>query len=323
MDPILSKLLDLWDLDESSLSDHSLPGTTKFSSIGYLGYDDSSESRRDSFDYLYPNDTDLQTTSSDSSVSRLNLCDQCKHPNQDSANWCVECGTALLDSVMPSQALQPTECDSESDTNVSCTPPGSSHHLSGDENVDQASFTGHDYEFAPQSPIQSTQMDLYVHVKACTDSLPDDNDSLCNFRMHDELLKSTSSNSVQKVSRNRKLLPPMSKSPQRSKRLLSDSVDDVSNKDKHSSWLDTSGGYQRRWNSSSIYMWRTPSSIGKSNDQEPTDILPGDSSFDTPPTVPLLNLSSIKSDRISNYGNDSTRTTPFTSKVNTVADFVL
>ena len=291
MDPTLSKLWELDVADELSLS-HLLPSTK------YAWGSEAVSPPPDSF-LCYTNGPLSESHGSDRRFCRL-----CESPNRDDANWCIECGSAIVGTNTLSANLL-LQCDRRSDTSVS---PSHSPEIFPRllDNIMDQSLTASpksDSFHSPETctPLQAkTSMENGLHL--AVNYL-----NLCDPMTHGEPL------TVKEQPNNYSMIKPIARSltpasqPSNVSRNDSDAV-----RMKNTSPLVPQNNYRRHWNTSGVHMWRKPRSIQQSNQQCQTLDLLGDlpgchaDHVKQPPTihrkpdnnslVPLIDLSAIERD---------------------------
>ena len=295
MDPMLSKLCELWELDvadESSLS-HLLPSTK---------YAWGSEAVRsspptNSSPCTMPCYTNgLQAPPTESPGSDRRFCGQCESANRDDANWCTECGSAIVGTTALSAKLL-LQCDSRSDTDVSssCSPDIICPQLL-DEVVDR-SMTASTESESFRLPETFTPLPGKASIKngqCLTVNYP----NVCHSPVIHGVpwTVNEQTNSVTK---------PVVKSPHVSQP-FNIRHDSNAVRVKNTSPV-VPENYQRHWNTSAVHMWRKPSSIQKSSQQHETllgDLPSGHANLvkQSQPTIhrntsliPFIDLSAIQS----------------------------
>ena len=266
-DPILSKLFSLWELDESSLSDFSLHPSidiidyniydpSKLSASRYPCYSDSDAP----FGSTLGNDsTSMQVAQSvvQEPRARVPLCEQCGHPNQDSANWCIECGTAMIGVSPLSLNNSLLLCESRSGS-ASSSSTASSPQLC-ENSVDDDNFSAElEYTSLPLCDILTHEKNRsFIHSRSTSDNDVYQSAMVCNDRtVHEKMNVSAQE-------------PPKSLNVMSSQPSLNQhnsyrcaTVDSrCSSPSPSPECTHTRKDYQRHWSTSGVYMWRKPSSI--------------------------------------------------------------
>lgn len=296
---MLVKLFDLWDLDDSSVR-HVLPSSS------YICRSEPIHSPKRSLCYA----NGLENHLSELSGADTDLCKQCKSPNRDDANWCIECGTAMVGTSVSS-------ADSQAHCDISLVPePHSPCSNFSVKSRHEATYTS-----TYNSPSQQVNFHLdknsTSNIESASHHTPDkvtqlqgqsrigngqvnhlyECDSVVRHtHVTDHLIANKQTDSTPKSS-DTLAFPPISTTQQNAGR--------VRKKDT-SSLMGTRNNYQRHWNSSSVYRWRKPSSIQKCNLQTLPGDVPGGC---TNPTkicsvvhgghsahVPVIDLSALQSD---------------------------
>ena len=313
MDPILSKLINLWELDESTLNNHSLPANSQFFFSSHsLKCDEVSPRRKVSNTVIH-----ASTNSSERGqpFSQLNFCEQCNYPNQDCANWCIECGKAIERSRTPSEKLQGgSDCSSSNNFSRELL----------NNHVDQKSaskFPDCDYRLSPTCRYSQPDVNPHIDSSPC----PSDNHHfLSDSIATDENQHTCFVQQLSPKSPNR--FTPTSTSKPSHVNTPNDS--DAVNSSTNSSLLITKRDYHRHWNtcSSSVYMWRKPSSIQKRNHLRFTTNLSDSVNLpivhrksDNKLSLPVLDLSAIQSDCISSSGESTSTISSCTDRVRTTS----
>lgn len=290
MDPMLSKLCELWELDvtdESSLS-HLLPSTK-------YAWGNEAVSPPPDFSLCYTNV--LQAPPSESPGFDGRFCGLCESTNRDDANWCTECGSAIVGTTALSEKLS-LQCDSRSDTGVSpsCSPDICPQLLN---DIVDLSVTASPESESFHLPETFTLLrgEASIENQQC---LSVNYVNVCDPVIHGELLTiNEQTNSVTK--------PVVRSLTSASQQSNVRQIDSNAVRVKNSSPLVPQNNYQRHWNTSGVHMWRKPSSIQKSNQQHQTLLndLPGGCAnpVKQPPTlhrnnslIPLIDLSTIQRD---------------------------
>ena len=276
MDPVVHKLLELWELDDSALSNHSdLQSSNALSINKHLSL--YSEKPEEPF---YHADSPLKDCCQnqseivwpESSAAELPavvlFCEKCRHANQEHANWCVECGTAMLRTK--TDALPRVSTHSEGHEHVQSdddladlnmvelifTESRTPSLLDGVENQDSTSVTKFDSLSSPDEH-RLNYHDSSNH-QMCADT------SGLAFGNTKEI------RSLPKSPKRSDTSPAMSKTHpnKRMKKFCNTTI----SKHTSTSQLVTRQEYQRHWNTSGTYMWRKPSSIQKSSSYLTNDV---------------------------------------------------
>lgn len=235
-DPILSKLFSLWELDESSLSDLSLH-PSKLSASRYPSYSDNDAGLGSTLG----NAMQVAQSLVQEPRARVPYCEQCGHPNQDSANWCIECGTAMIGVSPLSLNNSLLLCESRPGSASSSSTASSPQLCEDNDNI--------------SAELEYTSLPL-------PDTLTHEKDSF---------IQSTSDNESAMVCRRKfsaqeppKSLNVISTQPSLNQQnpYSCATVDSrCSSPSPSPECTHTRKDYQRRWNTSGVYMWRKPSSI--------------------------------------------------------------
>ena len=269
MDPVVHKLLELWELDDSAFSHHSALQASNALSLNKhlslysekpkepLHHADSPPkgcTSQDGSERVWP-----ESSTAESPV--MSFCEKCRHANLEHANWCVECGTALLGS--------------KTDKHMSTHSEVHEHEQSDDDLADLNMVDPIFTESLP-SPLDRIENSTF-DVKF--DSLnPPDEHRLNNHDSNHQMCTNISGNGDSLVFADvfsTKQTRSMPKSPKRSaispvmlKTHPHNRVKKFCNSttiNKSTSQLVTKKEYQRYWNTSGAYMWRKPCSIQKSS----------------------------------------------------------
>lgn len=273
MDPILPKLFELWELDDFTLDDPSLCGNSSIGRHSLGSYTDG-----------------LDSQSLESLGSRMLCCEQCRHPNLECANWCVECGTAMVSTRKMSASSQ---LQSDNTAGASVSMPVS-REAWPQLIVDHDATSKFESEHL-NSPDRPTQMERTCisddHCLLKNDLLSMYDSRVCHGGVH------LTNKQVDAVPRSPKSSNAFSTTQQNSTRKRKN-CDDL-NKTSVSSLSATGKVYCRHWKSSNVYMWRKPSSIQK-RECLPTDVCCGqqtltDDGVSREIDMPLLDLSVIQS----------------------------
>ena len=258
----MHKLLELWELDDSALSNHSLQVSNSLSVNKHLSlYNEKQEESPHHVDSLRDCCDDTKTSrgpeivwpeSSTVESPDVLFCEKCRYANQQYANWCVECGTALLGTKIEVQSG-----DDLADLNLEVSTESLPPFFDG--MADQNSTS--DIEF---NSLKLSNR----HTCTYNEQTLNDQDS-SNYRVpvhtnlyRDDLVDSKRTGSIPKSPKRSHASPVMTKTHpnNRTKKFRNTIV----NKNTTTSQLVTRKEYQRHWNTSSTYMWRKPSSIQKS-----------------------------------------------------------
>ena len=274
----MHKLLELWELDDSALSNHSLQASNSFSVNKHLSlYSEKPvlEPLQHHVDWCEDDSISIKTNhgpekiwpeSSTVESPDVLFCAKCRYANQEHANWCVECGTALLGTKIEMQSGDDL-ADLNLEVSTESLPP------LFDRMADQNST----------SDIEFNSLNLpNRHTCSYNEQTLNDQDSniywvphtnLSGYSVSDDLVDNKQTGSVPISPKRSHASPVMSKTHpnNRTKKFCNTIV----NKNTTSSQLVTRKEYQRHWNTSSTYMWRRPSSI-----QKTTSFLVGDTYHD-------------------------------------------
>ena len=264
---MITKLLELWELDDSALSEHSLQASNALSFNKHLSiYSEKPavphhvHSLRDSCDdpSKISHEPAPETVLSESPTTESHvmlICEKCMHANQEHANWCVECGTAMLgaNKIVQSQSTHSeVESDDLADMSVAVSTETSPPLIDGIDDEDSTSDLEFDSFHSPDSHrlscthVEQRQNDQDRSHQKVTDT----SDSL----VYDNLMNNTVPESPKRSDAS----PVVSKthSSKQTKKFRIDK--------NTTSQLVTRKEYQRHWGTSSTYSWRKPSSIQKS-----------------------------------------------------------
>ena len=265
VDPILSKLFSLWQVDESSLSDLSLH-PSRLSTASYPCYSE----REATSGSICSNGGSRQQE-----LQEALHCKQCGHPNEASANWCTECGSAMVDTSMPSANL-PVQWDIRTSSGCSSavsSPPATENNTYKDSAAEIDYKSLHLPNTLNQEEDRNNDLGLHVsddHTHA-DDSLVLRHTGYETSTYTEEYVPATSCMSMDGEG---KSLSPSKNSKITSSLLLSSqhSPSFVVVDQGSGGSLLTSPSYQRHWGSSGMYMWRKPSSLHKPASHKLTDV---------------------------------------------------
>jgi hypothetical protein len=306
MDPVVQKLLDLWELDDSALSGHSLQASNSLSVSKHLSLYSEKPVLREPLHHVdSPKDCYKESSVSikanhgsemvwsqsstvESSAGEL-LCEKCRYANEEHANWCIECGTALTGTRIDSQTGVDL-ADLNGEMTTESLPPF--FDRAADQN--------------PASDIEINSLNLSDRCDTNAMQNLNDQDTCRNHQVlvHTEysvcgdLEDNKQTTFVPKSPMRSCTSPIMSKTlpNNRTKKFRNTTT----NKSATTSQLVTRREYQRHWNTSSTYMWRKPSSIPNStsclvnhaDDQKNngSELYTGSESHDSISTSPKLHV---------------------------------
>ena len=307
MDPILSKLLNLWELNESTLNGHSLPANEQIFSGSYPLCCDDVSPLRDSVSNTLSTANHASTNPSErgQQCSELISCEQCNHINQDNANWCMECGSAIRRARADKLQLEfGSDCSSPSDL----SPVLLRNH------VDQTTKSKFPDCEDPVTPIftnsyskhmQRLESDVYPQITYSGQCVS------TNHQFISDSMLSRENQQTKSSPKSSRMFTPTSTIKPSHVRTPNDSYS--ANLTTYSSWLMSRRDKHRHWSSSGAYMWRKPSSIQKSSHVRLTGNLSSSDLLstmqrksDVEPPLPVLNLSAIQTEYISSSENTST-----------------
>ena len=250
----MHKLLELWELDDSALSNHSLQASNSLSVSKHLSlYNEKPvvEPLHHHADILKEDKSATQTKishgiemartqSSTVESPGVLLCEKCKYANEEHANWCIDCGTSLLGTktkIEPQIDDDLHVADLNGELSMQSLPP----LLGGTADRTLVS----DIEFSPLSLESDGRSFNEQKSNAQDGNLNDDQFGV-----------------VTKSPKWSYTSPVMSKTNpnNRTKKYRNTTASNTT----ATSQLITSNEYQRHWNTSRAYMWRKPSSIHKS-----------------------------------------------------------
>lgn len=257
----MQKLLELWEVDDSSLSSHSLQASNSLSVNKHL----SLHSEKPVLEQLHHVDSLKVCDSSSIGLKNshgpemawsqsstvespdVRFCVKCRHANEERANWCIECGTALMGTKIEMQSGDElTDLNGESSTEL--LPP------LFDRVADQNSA----------SYFEINSLDLSDRHAYDVKTLNDQDQAMVHteYSVCGDYAGNKQTTSVPKSPVRSCTSPIMSKTHpnNRTKKFCNTTM----HKNATTSQLVTRKEYQRHWNTSSTYMWRKPSSIPNS-----------------------------------------------------------
>ena len=277
MDPVMYKLLELWELDDTALGNHSLQASSSLSINKHLSlyneksvdleplhHEDSSKHSHKSHDSA----TSIIKTShgpaiawtESSSVESpdVQFCEKCRYANEEHANWCIECGTALMGTKIEVQSGDDS-ADLNGEVSRESLPPlfdwRADQNPASDIAFDSLSLSD-DRHACSHNKQKLDDKDIGPKVPPILTNLSEHTYTPCNDSPDSKQI-----GSLPKFPKRSLTSPIMSQTHPNNK---TKKFHTTTNKNVTTSQLITRKDYQRHWNTSSTYMWRKPSSIPKS-----------------------------------------------------------
>ena len=257
----MQKLLELWKVDDSTLGSHFLQPSNSLSVNKHLSLysEDPVLEQPHSLEDCDTENIGLRTSygpemvwSQSSTVESpdVQFCVKCRHANEEHANWCIECGTALMGTKIENQSGDDLS-DLNGETSTELFPPQfdrvADQNPVSDIEINSLDLSGRHTHDAQTLNDQDGDDQAMVHTEY----------SICGDYVDDKQTTSVPKSPVRSYKS-----PIMSKTHpnNRTKKFHNTAT----NKNTTTSQLVTRKEYQRHWNTSSTYMWRKPSSIPNS-----------------------------------------------------------